>query len=524
VADTSTATDSQAAEASHQSAATSSASSDITDLETARRTIEQQAQELRALRHRLALASSTAAIEMWEFDLERNAFNWCENLLRSMGMQDVPLDRYLEEFERYVNPQDWASSRERIKHAIQSGASNCTYAYRFLRDGKSIHVRDHVHIQRDASGRAQVLVGTGTDITAEVETRELLQSQAAEERILRERLRVAASAAGIEVWEFDLRSAQFTFMMNRLPAFGLQSVPIEEYTDAWHALIPAEDQLLIQRAVEKAAQSGQEDCMYRFRVQRDGHTYFMETFARIERDPSGRLLRLRGATRDISADVATTELMRKQAEQERTLRDRLNMATRAAGIASWEIDLKTMQFVWRENWGLDKDNEGPAPLDLVAKYAHPDDLNTFRDALAHAVQTAQDTFSYRYRMFRPDGGIVHLQNHARLLLNEQHELSGALGVSWDITREVEAAHKLEQQSQHLREVERRSPVLRPRRAPPALPGRPGRRRGVRRRRARGEVRTPRRPRAVGPAARPPRPGSARARLPAAGAAGPVPGG
>jgi PAS domain S-box-containing protein len=42
-----------------------------------------------------------------------------------------------------------------------------------------------------------------------------------------------------------------------------------------------------------------------------------------------------------------------------------------------------------------------------------------------------------------------------LLLNEQHELSGALGVSWDITREVEAAHKLEQQSQHLREVERR---------------------------------------------------------------------
>ena len=418
-------------------------------------TIERQANELEELRQRLSLATSTAGIEIWEYDLRRKTFNWYENRQESLGLGDVPHDRYLEEFERYVNPEDWAAAQELIRKTIKSGENSCSYEYRFLRDGKTIHVRDHVYVKRDADGAAHCLVGTGTDITAEVETRELLQSQASSERILRERLRVAASAAGIEVWEFDLRNARFTFMMNRLPAFGLQTTPMEEYTEAWNALVPMEDQVVIQETVERAARSGEDACSYRFRVERDGHTYYMQAFARLERDSSGRSLRLRGATRDISLEVANTELMRKQTEQERTLRDRLNMATRTAGIASWEIDLKKMGFVWRENWELERDNNGPAPLSLVAKYTHPEDVDNFRNALAEAVQTGQDTFAYRYRMMKSDGTVVHLQNHARLVLDDRGEAAGALGVSWDISKEVEAAGKLEAQSQHLREVERR---------------------------------------------------------------------
>src|SRR5262245_64020541 len=57
--------------------------------------------------------------------------------------------------------------------------------------------------------------------TAETETAELLKRQAIEERALHTRLMVAAAAAGLEVWEFDLRNAQFTWVLNRLPAIGL---------------------------------------------------------------------------------------------------------------------------------------------------------------------------------------------------------------------------------------------------------------------------------------------------------------
>ena len=294
-----------------------------------------------------------------------------------------------------------------------------------------------------ATAVAVSLIGTGADITTEVETRELLRQQASEERVLRERLSVAAAAAGIEVWEFDLRNAQFTWVFNRLPAIGLQDVSIEAYGEAWNALVPLEDQLSIQRTVEEAARTGRDECMYRFRIVRGDQTFHLQAYARLERDTSGRSLRLRGATRDISMEVHTTELTHKQAEQERTLRTRLNMATSAAGIASWELDLKSMQFLWRENWELDRDNEGPAPVALVARYTHPEDQNSFTDAMNAALAAGTDTIAYRYRLVRGDGSIVHLQNHARLLKNDQGELNGALGVSWDVTKEVEATRTLE---------------------------------------------------------------------------------
>jgi two-component system sensor histidine kinase/response regulator len=419
------------------------------------RRIDHQTALLRAMRRRLQLASSTAAIEIWEFDLATRSFTWFENHLDVLGLRDVPLDRYLEEFERYANRDDWASARALVKRTVRSGGTSCRYQYRYLRNGKTYHIRDHVYVQRDADGRPEFLLGTTQDITAEVEFREQLQLRAQEEKVLRDRLSVATEAANIEVWEFDLRSAQFTWIVNRLPAFGLQDAPIDLYMEAWNTLIPVEDQQIIQDAVERAVLKGQDNCSYRFRIQRDGETHYMEAFAHIERDASNRALRLRGATREITQEVHTTELLRKQTEQERALRDRLNMATRAAGIASWEIDLKANRFLWRENWVLDKNNHGPTDLSFVRQHVHPEDRDAFDRAVREALQAGTDIIVYRYRLFDPQGRIRHLQHQARLLFNEERELAGALGVTWEITEQVEAAQRLEAQSQHLREIERR---------------------------------------------------------------------
>jgi two-component system sensor histidine kinase/response regulator len=418
-------------------------------------TLAEQSAELNALRYRLQTATSAAGLEMWEFDLHERKFVWVQNRLPTLGLQHASLDNYLEEFERRAHPDDWSQARSQISNAIRSGEHNCTYHYRYLSDGKTLHLRDYVNIHRHSDGQAQSLVGTTADITAEVQTHELLKSQAADERIMRDRLSVATAAAGIEVWEFDLRSAQFTWISNRLPALGLQTVPIEQYGEAWNALVPLEDQHAIQLAVEKSARNGLEDCTYRFRIVRDGVTYHMQAYARLERDSVGRLLRLRGTTRDISDEVLKTELMSKQAAQERSLRDRLNVATRAAGIASWEMDLKAQKFLWRENWQLARGEEGEAPFSFVQARVVPEDLDNFRDAVQEAVREGTDTIAYRYRLYGNDGTIVHLQNHARLLLGANGEPTGALGVSWDITKEVEAATSLERQSQHLQEVERR---------------------------------------------------------------------
>ena len=105
------------------------------------------------------------------------------------------------------------------------------------------------------------------------------------------------------------------------------------------ALIEPEDFKGLMAEAEKAYADGRQTYSYRFRMTRDGITRHMATFAHIVRDEHGAAVRLVGATSDITNEVQTTALLQRQAEQERQLIDRLHMATQAAGISSWEIDL-----------------------------------------------------------------------------------------------------------------------------------------------------------------------------------------
>jgi protein-histidine pros-kinase len=381
---------------------------------------------------RLTLACTASNLEMWEYDFATRQLVWSANRRPATEM-----------FERHANADDRAVAEATVKDAIRTGQETCNYEYRITKEGVTRHLRDCVAIVRNSEGAAERLVGTTKDVTAEIEAIAALQQRAKDERIMRDRLSVATAAAGIEVWEFDLRSAQFTWIVNKIPAYGLHDVPIEHYADAWNALLPPEDQLVIQQSVERAIRSNQADCAYRFRVNCTDRVHHMQAYVRIERDASGRPQCLRGTTRDISDEVETTALITKQAEQERVLRDRLNVATRSAGIASWEIDLKDVKFLWRENWHLFAEETGEMALKLIQDRVLPEDRNNFRNAVNAAIAAGVDTFAYRYQLRHSDGKILHLQHHARLLLDAAGQPSSALGVSWEITKEVEAANALE---------------------------------------------------------------------------------
>jgi two-component system, sensor histidine kinase and response regulator len=134
--------------------------------------LESLSSELNAIRRRMDLMTATASVQIWEYDLRKQAFNWYENRLAALGLQDVPLDQFLEEFDRYANKEDWTSAWALMTESVRSGAANCTYQYRYVRDGKTIHVRDRITIERDSKGRAVRLIGAGMDITAEVEARD----------------------------------------------------------------------------------------------------------------------------------------------------------------------------------------------------------------------------------------------------------------------------------------------------------------------------------------------------------------
>jgi len=135
----------------------------------------------------------------------------------------------------------------------------------------------------------------------------------------------------------------------------------------------------------------------------------------------------------------------------------LGLATRAAGISSWELDLKTRTTLWTENEiealraaGVDNRLQPNAVIVMT----HPDDKSIMFDAITRAVAEHKETCAFRFRVVTPLGNSVHLEAHARIFCDADGTPERILGVSWDVTNEVlQEERKRELQSQ-LRDASR----------------------------------------------------------------------
>jgi NO-binding membrane sensor protein with MHYT domain/signal transduction histidine kinase len=133
------------------------------------------------------------------------------------------------------------------------------------------------------------------------------------------------------------------------------------------------------------------------------------------------------------------------------------LATNAAGISSWEIDLRTGEALWVENQiaavidaGIDLKRD---PRALVTA-THPDDRTNFADAIRAAKAAGRDTCDFGFRIAPPDGPVIHLHSHGRVKRDAQGRALSVLGVSWDVTREVHEAAQRSELELQFREASR----------------------------------------------------------------------
>jgi two-component system sensor histidine kinase/response regulator len=149
------------------------------------------------------------------------------------------------------------------------------------------------------------------------------------------------------------------------------------------------------------------------------------------------------------------------AEAERgELLQRMTLAMNAAGISLWEWNIKADKlrimegspFTARLNGRTEcRGTEYPKmvlpPDELPGWYA------LFEAALAQP--PGEDMFLHRYRAVYPDGSTHWIQFHARILRSSTGVPHGLLAVDWDVTREVEAAEEIAEQTRKIAEGEAR---------------------------------------------------------------------
>jgi NO-binding membrane sensor protein with MHYT domain/two-component sensor histidine kinase len=135
----------------------------------------------------------------------------------------------------------------------------------------------------------------------------------------------------------------------------------------------------------------------------------------------------------------------------------LGLATRAAGISSWELDINNRRTLWTENEieslraaGVDNRLQPNAVIVMT----HPEDKSVMFDAITRAVADNKETCAFRFRVVTPRGDAVHLEAHARIFCDAAGKPERILGVSWDVTNQVlQEERKRDLQSQ-LRDASR----------------------------------------------------------------------
>ncbi|MFM7407380.1 MAG: PAS domain S-box protein [Cuspidothrix sp.] len=153
---------------------------------------------------------------------------------------------------------------------------------------------------------------------------------------LSERLELAIQSAQIGIWEFDFSNNRLFWDERMLSLYGISSENFSgKYAD-WFQCIHPDDQDWVQQA-ERQAHQGSRECRVEFRIIRpDGTIRFIDSYAFIQRNAQGEILRTIGLNIDITD--------RKQAElQLQRINEELIKATRLKDefLANMSHELRT---------------------------------------------------------------------------------------------------------------------------------------------------------------------------------------
>jgi PAS domain S-box-containing protein len=229
------------------------------------------------------------------------------------------------------------------------------------------------------------------------------------------------------------RSPEYTDLHGRVPS------PREASHEAWLERLHPEDRDRADRTFREAVADGAPHTEYAqdYRIRDpDGAFRWISARAQIERDASGRALRMIGAHVDVTALKHAEAAMREGEE-------RLRQALEAAELGAWEIDLRhgramrTARTLEIFGYGSDAQfGEYPAWRDRV----HPEDRAALTEAVDSVRAGRAERYRVAYRFLRPDGAWrwVESQGHAAERDPASGEAIRLIGTTQDITARREA--------------------------------------------------------------------------------------
>lgn len=167
-------------------------------------------------------------------------------------------------------------------------------------------------------------------------------------------------------------------------------------------------------------------------IRGDGSIVWVHNSVAVVRKANGTPYGVLAISLDVSARKRSDAELHKAAESVR-------LAIEGAGMATWEIDLRTMEGPWSPNrfdiLGYPRAKSGRGPFTDWVAVIHPEDLERTRGAVENCFDKGIP-FEIEYRILRADNGEEHwLRSHGSRIAGADGQSDRFVGVSFDITEQ-----------------------------------------------------------------------------------------
>lgn len=331
-----------------------------------------------------------------------------------------------------TGPETDPAPVQRLQAAERDGVPAHETLLNYTRTGQTAWHAIELQPVHERSGRLINFVINLTDITAERADKIQLEH-------LSQRLKMAARAAELGIWEWDVRTQRSLWDARMCEIYGQPDQELVGGVTDWLKFVHADDRDRVTRTID-ALMKGGSSLQQEYRIVRpDGIVRQVLRSAVAERDEQGRLLRIIGTDRDITVE-------RESTQQLQSLNERLQLALRSSKYGVWEHDLVHQRRIWDERqleiYGLRPDQFDGSEAAWL-KTLHPDDQPAVTAQQQQVIAGTTSDYDLKFRIVRPDGSVRHVESHGHVQRNADGRAIRLVGLSRDITENAQLEQALE---------------------------------------------------------------------------------
>lgn len=375
---------------------------------------------------RLSDAQAIAKIGSWEFNLQTHSLLWTSEHYRIFEIEEPQSQEHLyKQYRERIHPEDLKTLDLLVERAKTDG-EDFVFNHRLVfESGSRIkHVQGRGKVIKNLAGIPEVVTGTCQDLT------ELIKTQ--------EENRFVLDTLGIGVWKFNPLTQDLHWDKSMYNLYEMNPVDFSGHYQAWESALTSTGK---KKAIEelRLALLGEKEFDTTFEIKSQlGQKKFIGGRARVLRNDRGEPIMMYGINWDRSKEV----LDEKKIDQQRVL------------LESVLENIPNMVFVkdYRDNLRFTLFNRageellGVAAAEVIGKT----DYDLFSKEKADFFTSKDKEVFERQKILKIEQETINTPRGLRWLrtfkiptYNEDGKPNMLIGISTDITEEIEVQKKLE---------------------------------------------------------------------------------